>query len=137
MNKTEIIQRVAYNIVPDGTRLAVDESIEPEDTDTLDTQSPDEVSRSFTSALKIALARVSQEAMGAALSDLSNTPDAILLLRLHEACIKMTERTIQALTVEELNVDVIDDHRKMVTTIAEIAKELGIEYEPPNDRFVQ
>jgi hypothetical protein len=135
MTKTEIIQRVAYSIVPNGTRLV---EVRPPAFDGTDATG---VLSRFTAGnmggIEIVMARIIDEALSASLSELSDTPDATLFCRLHDACIMNTKHTIQALTIEALEDAVINDHRKMVATIAEIAKELGIEYETPNDRFVQ
>lgn len=122
MTKIEIIRRVAFSIAPSAPTPS---KAEPTVTDNI---------IGFNDVFKIALARVFQEVFTEALCDLDGTPNAAFLRRLHEACIDNTDRMLRIRPLEQTTVI---DHRKMVATIAEIAKELGIEYEPPNDRFMQ
>ncbi len=133
MTKSDVIQRIAYSTVPEGSKLVEFTPPGFEGTDiTLSRFTPGNMS-----GINIMTARLLSEHLIIAMANMDDTPDAALLRRLHEACITHTDNTVQALTIEALEEDLITDHRKMVATIAKIAKELGIEYEPPNDRFMQ
>ncbi len=133
MHKTDIIQRLAYINVPKDAKLV--EQSYPAFADT------NVVVASFTpgnaGGLRIMLARFLCQSLEDATADLSNTPDAELLRRLHEACIKNTEATVNALIIDAVADELINDHRKMVDQLAEVAKELGFEYERPQDPFLQ
>lgn len=135
MTKTEIIRRVAYCTVPDGTSLV---EVRPPAFDGTDAIIV--VSRFTTGnmgGIEIVMARIIDEALSASLSELSDTPDATLFCRLHAACIMNTKHAMQTLTIQALEDAMIKDHRKMVATIAEIATALSIKYEIPEDPYTQ
>jgi len=133
MKKTDIIQRIAFVNVPNNAKLV--ERTHPPFAGT------GVVVSSFTpgniGGMRIMMARLLCQVLEGHTADLGDTPDATLLRRLHEACIKNTELTIKATVIKVVEGELVNDHRKMVGQIVEVANELGLEYERPKDPFLE
>ncbi len=130
MKKTEIIQSVAYATVPSGAKLVQ-----------RDTGLGFSVARISQSAdadgLKIIAARMFAEQLEIDTSWFGETPDAKLFEHLHRVSMEFYGHMVAGASFEASEEAMIEDYRKIIRRLQEIAQKLGIIYEAPDDPLLQ
>lgn len=126
MNKSEIIDSIAYAGIPSGTKLV--EHSNPTLGITVAKFIP-----ANADGLKILAARILADQLQADTADLPEVPDAAFFLRLHSAVINFHRREVDACCFESVEEVIIGVHRIAVEKIRHTANKLKIVYREPVD----
>ncbi|MEO8638095.1 MAG: hypothetical protein ABI430_04315 [Candidatus Taylorbacteria bacterium] len=129
MKKSEIIESVAYSDVPESAQLK--EHTVPELGFTVSKFSASDPAGS--SGIHIILALILHEHLTKNLANLPEEPDAQMFRRLHEVILEFHQQQITAMTIPELEVQVVETHKKMIVRLQIICRGLAITYEQPED----
>ncbi|MDO8591292.1 MAG: hypothetical protein Q7R65_04960 [bacterium] len=126
MNKKEIIEAIAYANV-DPKAILVEHS----------NPTPGFLTSSFgpgqTDGLEILAAREFVEVLERKTVDCPDVPESQLFEQLHEASLKWHQAEIEGLAFQEVEAEVVAEHKKLVERLRQIAQKLGITYQEPED----
>ncbi|MBU6232034.1 hypothetical protein KGP36_05260 [Patescibacteria group bacterium] len=129
MNKQEIIQNVACCNVPAGSSLV-------ERSDPITGLSFAHITPENLGGLHVIRASLLIDMLTDGTKDLDDAPDAKLFRCLHSELVAWNKNLVNGTMIEAASDQAIEEHKKCVEQLEIIAGSLGIEYEPPDDPFL-
>lgn len=130
MKKTEIIQSIAYAMVPSGAKLVQ-----------RDTGLGFSMARvgqgDDAGGLQIMAAKMFEEQLEIDTSWFGEKPDAKLFEHLHKVSMEFYGHMVAGASFEVAEEAMIEDYRKIIERLRQIAKELGINYHEPDDPLLK
>lgn len=130
MNKSEIVQSVAYATVPSGARLVQRET-------GLGFSIAQISQGDDAGGLQILAAGFFAEQLVIDTAAFNEKPDAKLLECIHKTSSEFYQHMIAGASFEAVEESMIEDYRKIIRRLQEIALKLGIIYEVPDDPLLQ
>lgn len=131
MNKTEIINALAYMGVPSGSELT-EREIPGLGITTFGVHAG-----SDTGGIKILAAQMYANHLNAEVGSLPENPNPTLFSKLHRASSDFYQVVAGNTIIEEVEAEAIDMHRAVVKRLREIAHKLGVQYEEPDDPLLE
>lgn len=126
MNKSEIIESIAYVGIPSGTTLV-------EHSDPVFGLTVAGFDHANSGGMKIMAARMFADQLKNDTADLPEVPDAALFCRLHNAVLDFHSAQLDDCFFEEIRADILCTNRAIAAKIREIAGELRITYKEPRN----
>lgn len=129
MNKSEIIDSIAYVGIPSETTLI-------EHSDPALGITVASINRFDADGLQILATRLFADQLKDDTADLPEIPDAALFYRFHTAVLAFHRTQLGDCLYEEIKADILSSHQAIVAKIRQIASKLEITYQEPEDHLL-